>query len=97
MNTCGMCHHEAHDTDDCDAVTGYDHLNGDHECGCPGVDMCHACDRPRGTAITHRCDPYGLDAYCKDCGWALPADDTDEQALLMHVHLSVTFNDMVAS
>jgi hypothetical protein len=33
---CDMCEHAEHPDGDCGAVTGYDHLNGDHECGCPG-------------------------------------------------------------
>lgn len=33
---CPRCEHPAHDPNDCDATVGYDHLNGDHECGCPG-------------------------------------------------------------
>ena len=33
---CDMCGHENHHDTECGEVTGYDHLNGDHECGCPG-------------------------------------------------------------
>lgn len=32
---CTSCGHPAHD-EECLEITGYDHMNGDHECGCPG-------------------------------------------------------------
>lgn len=34
--TCADCGHPWHSDTDCGEVVGYDHLNGDHECGCPG-------------------------------------------------------------
>jgi hypothetical protein len=34
--SCSQCGHPPHTEGECDAVVGYDHLNGDHECGCPG-------------------------------------------------------------
>lgn len=33
---CDMCDHPTHDAEDCEGITGYDHLNGDHFCGCQG-------------------------------------------------------------
>ena len=33
---CSRCKHNAHDSTECDHIVGYDHLNGDHECGCTG-------------------------------------------------------------
>lgn len=33
---CDMCDHSLHHDTECGESTGYDHLNGDHECGCPG-------------------------------------------------------------
>lgn len=33
---CEACEHPRHEEDDCEYITGYDHLNGDHYCGCPG-------------------------------------------------------------
>jgi len=36
MSACPECNHPAHADDECVAIVGYDHLNGDHECGCPG-------------------------------------------------------------
>lgn len=36
----GVCHdcgHPKHGVDDCGEVVGYDHINGDHECGCAGA------------------------------------------------------------
>ena len=35
---CGACGHAFHHDDECEEVIGYDHLNGPHECGCPGLD-----------------------------------------------------------
>jgi hypothetical protein len=35
---CEMCQHAAHSGGDCEVIVGYDHMNGDHECGCPGPD-----------------------------------------------------------
>jgi hypothetical protein len=35
--TCEFCGHAFHHEDECEEVTGYDHMNGDHECGCPGT------------------------------------------------------------
>lgn len=37
---CPDCMHSAHANTDCGAVVGYDHLNGDHECGCVGEQRC---------------------------------------------------------
>jgi len=34
---CGFCGHPFHHEDQCEEITGYDHMNGDHECGCPGT------------------------------------------------------------
>jgi len=36
VETCLWCGHPPHDGEECGAVIGYDHLNGDHECACPG-------------------------------------------------------------
>jgi hypothetical protein len=36
-DTCHLCGHSNHGDTDCGEVTSYDHLNGDHECGCPGA------------------------------------------------------------
>ena len=33
---CDMCPHPSHHPDDCEGIVGYDHLNGDHFCGCAG-------------------------------------------------------------
>lgn len=33
---CASCSHPAHADVECEEITGYDHLNGDHNCGCPG-------------------------------------------------------------
>ena len=37
---CNGCGHPKHGNTECGAVTGYDHLNGDHECGCMGELRC---------------------------------------------------------
>lgn len=34
---CPLCSHSLHEPDDCEAQVGYDHINGDHYCGCPGI------------------------------------------------------------
>lgn len=34
--SCDMCGHDLHHDTDCGESTGYDHINGFHECGCPG-------------------------------------------------------------
>lgn len=34
---CIDCEHVSHLGSECDVPVGYDHLNGDHECGCPGT------------------------------------------------------------
>lgn len=34
---CDLCGHALHGDSECGEAVGYDHLNGDHECGCPGV------------------------------------------------------------
>lgn len=34
---CPLCKHAEHGDGECDKQVGYDHLSGDHECGCPGV------------------------------------------------------------
>lgn len=31
---CPGCGHALHPSEECEVVVGYDHLNGDHECGC---------------------------------------------------------------
>lgn len=36
LSACDMCGHRPHDAAPCEAQAGYDHLNGFHECGCPG-------------------------------------------------------------
>lgn len=36
VEPCDMCGHPSHGNTECDVETGYDHLNGFHECGCPG-------------------------------------------------------------
>lgn len=36
MADCGICKHTHVDV--CEESVGYDHLNGFHECGCPGLD-----------------------------------------------------------
>jgi hypothetical protein len=36
---CDLCGHAKHDDAECGEVVGYDHLNGDHECGCPGSEV----------------------------------------------------------
>lgn len=46
---CGLCDHGFHGSDSCEYVVGYDHLNGDHECGCPGY-----------TAVTELADELGV-------------------------------------
>ena len=33
---CSGCSHPKHGDTECGEITGYDHMNGDHECGCPG-------------------------------------------------------------
>ena len=40
--SCYWCGHASHEGDECGAVTGYDHMNGDHECGCPGRGLSEA-------------------------------------------------------
>lgn len=37
LANCVLCGHAVHGVTDCDEPIGYDHLNGDHECACPGV------------------------------------------------------------
>lgn len=36
---CPKCAHPHHIDTDCGVEVGYDHLNGTHECGCPGEQM----------------------------------------------------------
>jgi len=36
FDPCALCGHPEH-SEHCEQVTGYDHLNGDYECGCHGV------------------------------------------------------------
>jgi hypothetical protein len=38
VGDCPMCDHANHRQDECEVVVGYDHLNGNHECGCAGPD-----------------------------------------------------------
>lgn len=39
--TCPSCGHPEHADSACEVVVGYDHLNGDHDCGCDDPDpMC---------------------------------------------------------
>lgn len=33
---CPICRHAKHGDSGCEEITVYDHMNGDHECGCPG-------------------------------------------------------------
>jgi hypothetical protein len=37
MSTCPECNHPSHADNECVVTVGYDAMNGDHECGCPGV------------------------------------------------------------
>lgn len=37
VDVCPWCEHSTHGSGECDADTGYDHLNGFHECGCEGI------------------------------------------------------------
>lgn len=36
MTNCKRCGHPEHERDECGVAIGYDHMNGDHECVCPG-------------------------------------------------------------
>ena len=42
---CRGCDHAPHE-DECEEVVGYDHMNGDHECGCPGDFILYDGDPP---------------------------------------------------
>lgn len=36
MTDCELCEHKHPVGEACQTIVGYDHLNGDHECGCTG-------------------------------------------------------------
>lgn len=62
---CDLCDHPRHEGSECGEVVGYDHLNGDHECGCPGSLeslLAQAWDEGHTTCCDDRCfsdgNPY---------------------------------------
>lgn len=63
-----MCGHESHGDSDCPEQTGYDHINGFHECGCPGplqAQLAQAWEEGFGAAEANDC-----------CGCNLRIDDS---------------------
>ena len=62
---CDMCDHPLHGNSDCGVEAGYDHINGSHECGCPGSLQAQMQDaRAEGWETAH-------DAYCVVAGQML--------------------------
>ena len=70
---CDMCQHSPHGDGECPESVGYDHMNGDHECGCPGSIQSRLADAWRqGAAMGHKspltwfalrqCNPFEGDA-----------------------------------
>jgi hypothetical protein len=69
VHLCLGCGHDLHPAGDCEVATGYDHMNGDHFCGCgwhegddpdsePGIDpFAKADDHPQGMTIDEYMQP----------------------------------------